>query len=72
MTVDQKDGETGHDQQKQKDNDKAAVSYMSGHQKNIITIEVVQLSHIDPNCSTEQTEGTSITVAQANCLRFLA
>ena len=40
--------------------------------KKIPTIKVVQLSHIDPNCSTGQTEGTSITVAQANCLRFLA
>ena len=53
-------------------NKRTKTKLRSGNKKKIPTIKVVQLSHIDPNCSTEQTEGTSITVAQANCLRFLA
>ena len=53
-------------------NKRTKTKLRSGNKKKIPTIKVVQLSHIDPNCSTEQTEGTNITVAQANCLRFLA
>ena len=53
-------------------NKRTKTKLRSGNQKKIPTIKVVQLNHIDPNCSTEQREGTNITVAQANCLRFLA